>query len=62
MAKAEVVGVRLTLTWDEAIYLRMLTGSMSDTTARGVAGDIGPAANKAIYTVLDNADVAKRED
>ena len=58
MASAEVVGVRLTLTWDEAVYLRMLTGSMSDKTAGDIAGDIGPAANKAIYTALDNADVA----
>lgn len=57
MAKAESLGVILTLTLAEAQLLKAMTGKQSWAQADAIMPDAGGEANSAIYEALNNADV-----
>jgi hypothetical protein len=52
MAKAETLGVQLTLSRAEAKYLWALTGAQTGATTMAIAGDSGDRLNSAIYVAL----------
>ena len=55
MAKAESLGVLLTLTGREAEYLYLLTGKQTGQNAKELVGEDGDVLNVGIYAALGKA-------
>lgn len=52
MAKAESLGVVLTLSNEEATYLKEMTGKQTGTSAKALFGENGNTINQSIYGAL----------